>query len=94
MAGGDYNTRAGRNRPQSRPTPALRAQSVRAVRYHGGVEDTVSVRCPYCREWVELYVDPDTTGVIVEDCAVCCRPWSVTIDRSGAKLRVQVARAQ
>jgi hypothetical protein len=67
---------------------------VRAVRYDGAVEDTVQVRCPYCREWVDLYVDPDTTGVIVEDCAVCCRPWSVTIDRSGAKLRVHVTRAQ
>ena len=67
---------------------------MRAVRYHGRVEDTVQVRCPYCREWVDLYVDPDTTGVIVEDCAVCCRPWSVTIDRSGAKLRVHVTRAQ
>ena len=37
------------------------------------------VRCPYCREWVDLYVDPDTTGVLVEDCAVCCRPIEVRL---------------
>ena len=59
-----------------------------------GVEDTVRVRCPYCREWVELYVDPDTTGVLVEDCAVCCRPWTVTVERDAGRMRVHVSRAQ
>ena len=43
------------------------------------MEDTVRVRCPYCREWVDLYVDPDTTGMLVEDCAVCCRPMEVFV---------------
>ena len=58
------------------------------------VEDTVRVRCPYCREWVDLYIDPDTTGTLVEDCAVCCRPWSVIVERDGDRLRVHVSRAQ
>jgi len=58
------------------------------------MEDTVRVRCPYCREVVDLYVDPDTSGTLVEDCAICCRPWSVTIERAGARLRVQVSRVQ
>ena len=31
-------------------------------------DDTVTVRCPYCREKVQLYVDPDTDGTFVEDC--------------------------
>jgi len=57
-------------------------------------EETVSVRCPYCRERVELYVDPDTSGVLVEDCAVCCRPWNVTVERNGGRLMVQVSPAQ
>ena len=52
------------------------------------------VRCPYCREWVDLYVDPDTTGVLVEDCAVCCRPWAVSVERDMGRLRVHVSRAQ
>jgi len=47
------------------------------------MEDTVRVRCPYCREWVDLYIDPDTTGALVEDCAVCCRPWAITVERDG-----------
>ena len=58
------------------------------------VEDSVRVRCPYCREWVDLYVDPDTTGVLVEDCAVCCRPWAVSVERDMGRLRVHVSRAQ
>jgi hypothetical protein len=31
---------------------------------------------------------------MIEDCAVCCRPWTVTVERDGDRLRVQVARAQ
>ncbi|MFO0611923.1 MAG: CPXCG motif-containing cysteine-rich protein [Polyangiaceae bacterium] len=58
------------------------------------MDDTARVRCPYCHEKVELYVDPDTSGTIVEDCAVCCRPWTVTIERDGERLRVHVDRAQ
>jgi hypothetical protein len=53
-------------------------------------EDTATVRCPYCRERIELYVDPDTQGVFVEDCEVCCRPWQVTAWREQGRLRVQV----
>ena len=42
----------------------------------------------------ELGLDPDTSGVLVEDCAVCCRPWTVTIERDGGRLRVHATRAQ
>ncbi|MBP6836373.1 MAG: CPXCG motif-containing cysteine-rich protein [Kofleriaceae bacterium] len=49
---------------------------------------------PYCREWVELYVDPDSTGVMVEDCAVCCRPWTVAVERAGGRTKVRIERAQ
>jgi hypothetical protein len=59
------------------------------------MEDTVRVRCPYCREWVDLYVDPDSVGVMVEDCAVCCRPWQVVIERGDrGRPKVHVGRAQ
>lgn len=54
-------------------------------------DDTVTVTCPYCRERIQLYVDPDTAGTFVEDCEVCCRPWQVTAWREGGRLRVQVA---
>jgi hypothetical protein len=60
-----------------------------------GSEDTRRVRCPYCREWIDLFVDPDTVGEYVEDCEVCCRPWHVRVSRDDeGRLDVSVARAQ
>ncbi len=45
------------------------------------------VWCPYCGAEIEFVVDP-TGGPVqdyVEDCEVCCQPWSVrvTLDRDG-----------
>ncbi len=58
-------------------------------------DGVVKVRCPYCSERVELYVDPDTDGALVEDCAVCCRPWSVLVSQGDDGQRwVEVERAQ
>jgi hypothetical protein len=42
-------------------------------------DDLAKVVCPYCHERVELFVDPETSGSFVEDCAVCCRPWLVDV---------------
>lgn len=47
-------------------------------------EDLVTVQCPYCGEWVEIYVDPDTSGSMVQDCEVCCNPWQLTVRRSAS----------
>ncbi len=47
-----------------------------------GVADlSADVFCPYCGEPVEIALDPGS-GVnqqYVEDCQVCCRPWSVSV---------------
>jgi len=52
-----------------------------------------TVWCPYCGEAVELSVDPAGGAVqdYVEDCQVCCQPWSVrlSVDHEGQPL-VQV----
>jgi hypothetical protein len=41
------------------------------------------VQCPFCGEPGEIAddYDPETVGdqVFVQDCAVCCRPWTVTV---------------
>jgi len=41
------------------------------------------VECPFCGEPGEIAADydPDAAGeqVFVQDCAVCCRPWTVTV---------------
>jgi Cysteine-rich CPXCG len=52
------------------------------------------VRCPYCRERVELVVDPDTVGQYVEDCAVCCRPWAVSVSEEAGERQVEIQPAQ
>jgi hypothetical protein len=41
-----------------------------------------SFQCPYCGEPADIEVEPsDEPGdqTYVEDCSVCCRPWSVRV---------------
>jgi len=45
------------------------------------MNDTVEITCPYCFESVEVYVDPENQGELVQDCDVCCRPWTLHISR-------------
>jgi len=39
------------------------------------------VYCPYCNESVEITLDPGSgpTQEYVEDCGVCCQPWTVNV---------------
>ena len=58
------------------------------------MSDTVFIHCPWCFETVEIAVEEDVWGEMVQDCEVCCRPWrlesrrdrygdpEVTVDRS------------
>ena len=42
--------------------------------------ESVSARCPYCGEPIDLLVDPGNFGhAYIEDCRVCCRPISVSL---------------
>ena len=52
-----------------------------------------SVTCPYCGEQVELYLEPDVMGTLVQDCEVCCRPWQVHVTRDQEYRYVDVTRA-
>lgn len=47
----------------------------------GTAETSAEVQCPYCWESVEVELDPGSGNQqhYVEDCAVCCRPWSVSV---------------
>jgi prolyl-tRNA synthetase len=62
--------------------------------YDGYWNDTIEVQCPYCGERVEISVEPDVYGAMVQDCEVCCNPWQLTItrDRDG-DVDVRVERA-
>ncbi|HET6345543.1 MAG TPA: CPXCG motif-containing cysteine-rich protein [Myxococcota bacterium] len=56
--------------------------------------DTVTVQCPYCFERVEIAIEADVEGTLVQDCEVCCRPWQLLVRRRGGRLQVRVERAQ
>ncbi|MDH3200481.1 MAG: CPXCG motif-containing cysteine-rich protein [Myxococcales bacterium] len=59
------------------------------------MDDTFEVICPYCFEVVEIYVDPETQGELIEDCDVCCRPWALNVARTeDGELAIQAVRAQ
>jgi hypothetical protein len=51
------------------------------------------VTCPYCGEEIELHLEPDVRGTLVEDCEVCCNPWLVRISGKGGERQVDVVRA-
>ncbi len=50
--------------------------------------------CPYCGEEVEPVTEEGAgTDSYVEDCPVCCRPWTVIVSRTGEGVSVQLLRA-
>ena len=47
-----------------------------------GTADTESVvTCPYCAQEIEIGLDPGGGSMqqYVEDCQVCCQPWTVNV---------------
>lgn len=57
--------------------------------------DTQLVTCPYCFESVEVFFEPDVRGTLVQDCEVCCNPWTVHVSRDqDGDLEVFVEAAQ
>ena len=51
------------------------------------------ITCPYCGEEVEIYIERDTRGDLVQDCEVCCNPWQLHVVRDGDDCWVDVSRA-
>ena len=45
--------------------------------------DPLAQRCPYCGEPVDVEVEElgASHEEYVEDCPVCCRPWTVVVTR-------------
>jgi hypothetical protein len=57
------------------------------------LSDQFFVICPYCGEQVEIYLEPDIRGTLVQDCEVCCNPWRVRVYGSGEDREIDVSRA-
>lgn len=56
------------------------------------VDAEFQVTCPYCGKRVEIYLEPDVRGVLIQDCEVCCRPWQLQVTGRGAARSVTVVR--
>ena len=59
----------------------------------GALDDTFVVTCPYCGEQIEIYIESDLRGTLIQDCEVCCNPWRVRVTGSGDEREVSVTRA-
>jgi hypothetical protein len=57
------------------------------------MDEDVLVICPYCGEEIEIRVDRDVRGSFVQDCEVCCNPWTVRVERDGQGRSITVNRA-
>ena len=57
------------------------------------MDDAFAVSCPFCGEEVEIYVEPDARGCFLQDCEVCCNPWTVKVIDDGDRRFVELARA-
>ena len=55
--------------------------------------DEFEVTCPYCGEQIEIYVEPDVMGILVQDCEVCCNPLRVRVTGRRDDRTVDVRRA-
>jgi hypothetical protein len=51
------------------------------------------VTCPYCGEDVEVRIEEDVRGSLVQDCEVCCNPWLLRVEGEYEERRVTVSRA-
>ena len=57
------------------------------------VADTFFVTCPYCGEEIEIYIEDDVRGRLVQDCEVCCNPWLIRVKGRGDERSIQVSKA-
>ena len=56
-------------------------------------DDIMTVTCPYCGEAVEIYLEPDVMGTLIQDCEVCCSPWRIRVHGFGESRWLEVTRA-
>jgi hypothetical protein len=57
------------------------------------MEEEFVVTCPYCAQEVEVRVESDVRGSFVQDCEVCCNPWTIHVQYDGGDRYVTVGRA-
>ena len=45
------------------------------------MSDRTELQCPYCGELLELEIEEDLLGRLIQDCEVCCNPIQLDIRR-------------
>ena len=45
------------------------------------MSDRAELQCPYCGELLELEIEEDLLGRLIQDCEVCCNPIQLDIRR-------------
>lgn len=55
--------------------------------------EPVTITCPYCGEAFRIDVDASAGSCsYIQDCEVCCRPITITLETDGDACAVRVAR--
>ena len=74
----------------------VRPERSRGKRSRGArLWDDAALACPYCGEPADLQVEASgpSSEEYVEDCPVCCRPWTVRVSRSDKGASVSLDRS-
>ena len=56
------------------------------------MEEGLVITCPYCGETLELALESDVNGSLIQDCEVCCNPYALRVWDDGEERHVTVAR--
>ena len=57
------------------------------------MSDLTEITCPYCGEPLELTIEEDLRGILIQDCEVCCNPWRVHVTVEDDERYVSIDRA-
>ena len=57
------------------------------------VDTDFTLTCPYCGEELEVYLEADVRGTLVQDCEICCNPLELRVVSDAWGRSVQVRRA-
>jgi hypothetical protein len=48
------------------------------------MQQPVVIQCPFCFEFVTIWLAIDDVGEMYYDCEVCCRPWRLFVSLNEA----------
>jgi NAD-dependent SIR2 family protein deacetylase len=54
------------------------------------MDATVTVSCSHCGDQVDVFIEADLAGTMVQDCEVCSQMWRMTVGWEGGEVMVNV----